>query len=98
MGIKEHEKQRILEFVGSSRPEETIDSMISKRLEAVVLVCGPDASSTFLLDKFFEMWGETELLDKNRVLLVVGAVKAAFDVGDWAIKWERAMQGVMDED
>ena len=52
MGIEEPEKQRILEFVGNSRPEETIDNIIRKRSEALVLVYGSDASSTLLLHDF----------------------------------------------
>lgn len=96
MDIEEHKKQRILEYVGNLHPEETMDGIISKRLEAVVLVYGPDSPTMLLLDKFFEIWGEngkeSELLNKNKIVTVIIGLKAAFDLGDWATKWARAME------
>ena len=96
MDIEEHKKQRILEYVGDLRPEETIDRIISKRLEAVVLVYGPDSPTMLLLGKFFEIWGEngkeSELLDENKMLTVIRGLKAVFETGDWDTKWARAME------
>ena len=96
MDTEEHKKQRILEYVGNLRPEETIDGIISKRLEAVVLVYGPDSPTTLLLDKFFEIWGEngkeSELLNENKILTVLTGLKAVFETGDWDTKWAKAME------